>query len=477
MENEKNLSAVESSYKNDPITKIEKRRKDKSDIATVDKVLDKRTIEVLNKLIKREKLFDLSGSVSTGKEANIYTAKCSNTLISKFIKNTGTTENESIIPVVLKIYKTSTMMFKDRTRYIIDEKRFKNFCTSNSRKLIKVWSEKEVRNLKRMIKGGIPCPEPLYLKKSILIMTMIGDLSPAPKLKDVILIPSEWERVYNECIGLIKDLYQKAKLIHADFSEYNLVYHKNKVFVIDVSQSMDIYQENSNSFLMMDIFNCNEFFQKKGICIKSEIEIFEGVTNLKIPEYLKVDGKLNKECFIPTRIMEVANKEDLGLFIDDSIIKNLEGLHINNDKDQDDSEELDIDDNDNEDSNEDISEYSNESDNEDIDQDISECSNECISDCSDDVSNDIFNIEDEPETRVIDNKDNIAHFYDFSNINLYVRRLRLKNPEISKEQEKEINKIRKSIIKSMNKERRIKRVERKEEYKTKKAKKRNIKQN
>ncbi|ELA41341.1 uncharacterized protein VICG_01581 [Vittaforma corneae ATCC 50505] len=55
-------------------------------------------------------------------------------------------------------------------------------------------------------------------------------------------------------------------------------------------------------------------------------------------------------------------------------------------------------------------------------------------------------------------------------IDLYVRRLRLKNPKMSKEEEKAINKIRKDAIKTMNRERRVRRVERKEEYKAKNAK-------
>ena len=318
------------------ISKVEKRRKDKSQIATTDKVLDPKAMEILKNLQERGKLTDLSGAFSSGKEANVYTAKCSNTMISKFIQQ-DSSQIDSIVPVVLKIYKTSTMMFKDRTRYIIDEQRFKNFCTSNSRKLIKLWSEKEVRNLKRLNKNGIPSPIPLYLKKSILVMSMIGDKTPAPKLKDLVLSSEKWEELYVKCIKLIKDMYQKAHLIHADFSEYNLIFHNDEVYVIDVSQSMDINQENSNSFLVMDLCNCNEFFMKKVSRIRSEVELFEEITGLKIPKYLKIDGKLNKECFIPSRIIDIANKEDLSLFIDnhkstglsDNFLANLGKLTFN----------------------------------------------------------------------------------------------------------------------------------------------------
>lgn len=483
------------------ISKIEKRRKDKSQIATTDKVLDRKTTEILKSLQERGKLTDLSGAFSSGKEANVYTAKCSNSLISKFIQQ-DTSHIDKIVPVVLKIYKTSTMMFKDRTRYIIDEQRFKNFCTSNSRKLIKLWSEKEVRNLKRLGKHGIPCPTPLYLKRSILIMSMIGDKSPAPKLKDLVLSSEKWLEVYNKCIKLIKDMYQKAHLIHADFSEYNLIYHNDEVYVIDVSQSMDINQENSNSFLVMDLCNCNEFFSKKIPQVKSEVELFEEITGLKIPKYLKVDGKLNKECFIPSRIIDVANKEDVSLFIDnykdtglsESFLANLGKLTFKTDENEgecsedeeeylSENEELD----EQEYSEEQIEELDEEDysyENEDliIDENSSDLNSEDsldsiidieVNEISEIVEEDVEYFETEDKGQVADFKlKSYSDLTDFK-IDIYVRRLRLKYPDMTKEQEKEINKQRKAIVKQMNRERRIRRVQRKEDYKTKKMKKKN----
>lgn len=400
MEEADTVELLEIIHTNDKLQKIEKRRKDKSDTATVDKVLDPKTVKILENLVKRKKLAELSGAVSSGKEANVYTAKCSGSLISKFIQPEETVPSgltdEPMHPVVLKIYKTSTMLFKDRTRYIVDEKRFKNFCTSNHRKMIKLWSEKEVRNLKRLAKNGIPCPKPLYLKGSVLIMTMIGDTKPGSRLKDVVLTDIEWEGVYKECILLLTGMYQKAKLVHADFSEYNLIYHSGRVHVIDVGQSMDVYQENSTTFLMMDLINCNGFFSKKGVQTRDETDLFEEITGLKIPEYLKIDGKLSKDSFIPTRVTDVVNEEDFSLFT--------EGL----------SERT--------------------------------------------VVKKRMGVAEEKKTEEKDT----------SGIELYVRRLCLKNPDISKEEEKSINKERKSIIKEMNRERRMKRAERKKEYKVKK---------
>ena len=41
--------------------------------------------------------------------------------------------------------------------------------------MVKVWAEKEMRNLKRLWNAGIPCPEPLMLRMHVLLMSFIGD--------------------------------------------------------------------------------------------------------------------------------------------------------------------------------------------------------------------------------------------------------------------------------------------------------------
>lgn len=50
--------------------------------------------------------------------------------------------------------------------------------------MVKLWAEKELRNLTRMHNAGLPVPEPKLLKSHVLLMDFIGkDGWPAPKLK------------------------------------------------------------------------------------------------------------------------------------------------------------------------------------------------------------------------------------------------------------------------------------------------------
>jgi RIO kinase 1 len=40
--------------------------------------------------------------------------------------------------------------------------------------MVRLWAEKEMRNLKRLLVAGIPCPEPLEVKENILVMSFLG---------------------------------------------------------------------------------------------------------------------------------------------------------------------------------------------------------------------------------------------------------------------------------------------------------------
>lgn len=76
----------------------------------------------------------------------------------------------------IKVYKTSVLTFKDRDRYVTGEYRFRHgYSKSNPRKMVKVWAEKEMRNLRRLQQAGIPSPQALVLRMHVLVMEFLGD--------------------------------------------------------------------------------------------------------------------------------------------------------------------------------------------------------------------------------------------------------------------------------------------------------------
>ncbi|EKD21167.1 uncharacterized protein L3040_000794 [Drepanopeziza brunnea f. sp. 'multigermtubi'] len=251
--------------------------KDKSDRATNEQVLDPRTRMILLQMINRGIVSEVNGCLSTGKEANVYGA------ISIPTSDGG--EEQPSIHRAIKVYKTSILVFKDRDRYVTGEHRFRSgYHKGNNRAMVKVWAEKEFRNLKRLYLAGIPCPEPVYLRLHVLVMGFLGDKKgwAAPRLRDAELqgedVDEQWRLLYIQMIGLMRRMYHTCKLVHADLSEYNVLYHQKKLFIIDVSQSVEHDHPRSLEFLRMDIKNVSDFFRRKSVEVLSEQAVFAFIT-------------------------------------------------------------------------------------------------------------------------------------------------------------------------------------------------------
>ena len=243
---------------------------DKSDRATNEQVLDPRTRMILLQMINRNIVSEVNGVISTGKEANVYHALSS-----------SLDEETPDVHRAVKVYKTSILVFKDREKYVAGEHRFRQgYNKSNNRAMVKVWAEKEMRNLKRIYASGIPCPEPVYLRLHVLAMSFIGDAkgTAAPRLKDVEFVDSDsaarWRKVYIEIVSYMKIMYQDCKLVHADLSEYNILYHKDKPWIIDVSRSVEHDHPRSLDFLRMDIKNVNDFFKRKDVNVLADRRLY-----------------------------------------------------------------------------------------------------------------------------------------------------------------------------------------------------------
>lgn len=304
-------SLIESSKKADG---ERMRTKDKHDRATVEQVMDPRTRMILFKLLNRGMIAEINGCISTGKEANVYHA-------------TSKTRQDFAI----KIYKTSILVFKDRDKYVTGEYRFRHgYCKSNPRKMVRTWAEKEMRNLVRMHGAKLNVPEPILLRGHVLVMSFIGTTGwPAPKLKDVEISSSKARGLYRDCVIMMWTLYTKCKLVHADLSEFNLLYHDGQIVVIDVSQSVEHDHPQALLFLRKDCTNISDFFRKKGVATMTVKELFDFITDPSITEenmeeYLdkvsdsisnrsyedmtaqeQIEEEVFKNAYIPKRLAEV----------------------------------------------------------------------------------------------------------------------------------------------------------------------------
>uniref|UniRef100_A0A8C5FJB1 Serine/threonine-protein kinase RIO3 n=1 Tax=Gadus morhua TaxID=8049 RepID=A0A8C5FJB1_GADMO len=243
---------------------------DKKEHSTAEQAVDPRTRLLMYKMVSAGTLERINGCISTGKESVVFHA------------NGGMLEEQPVPEeVVLKVFKTTLNEFKNRDRYIKDDYRFKDrFSKLNPRKIIRLWAEKEMHNLK----AGIPCPEVALLRKHILVLSFIGkDHVPAPKLKDTMLGAADMKTAYYQVLQMMQQLYQECNLVHADLSEYNMLWHQGQVWLIDVSQSVEPSHPHGLQFLFRDCTNVSTFFQKRGVAeAMSVYELFNCVTGLDL---------------------------------------------------------------------------------------------------------------------------------------------------------------------------------------------------
>lgn len=150
--------------------------------------------------------------------------------------------------------------------------------------MVRVWAEKEMRNLKRLVAAGIRCPEPLEVRENVLVMTFVGDAEgwASPRLKDASLPAEACAGLYVELLTVVRTMYQKCRLVHADLSEYNILFHEGHLWIIDVSQSVEHDHPHAFDFLRNDLKNVEDFFGRLGVGCLGLRRAFEFVTRERV---------------------------------------------------------------------------------------------------------------------------------------------------------------------------------------------------
>jgi len=212
--------------------------------ATVEEVFDQATRMIVFDLLNSGVIYEVNGVVSSGKESRVYWA----------------TDKEGK-DLAVKIYLTSSAEFKKgMLKYIEGDPRFKE-VKRDTRSLIAVWAQKEFRNLKEASEAKVRVPKPVVVKSNVLVMEFIGKEGvSAPSLKEN--PPANPERVYRLLVTYLKRLRQKAKLVHGDLSEYNIMMWKGRPVIFDMSQSVSIEHPMADFMLMRDLANLNRFFSR-----------------------------------------------------------------------------------------------------------------------------------------------------------------------------------------------------------------------
>lgn len=231
------------------------RKKDSSWRKSYDEVFDRQNLMIIYKLLS-DGVFDrLDFPISTGKEGNVFRAS---------------TKDGKLVAV--KIYRTATSTFRDMAKYVQGDPRFKGLA-SRKRKLIYAWANKEYLNLVAMSKAGVRVPMPITQRQNVIVMEYIGDeTEPARELRNVHL--EDPERVARRILKYIGLAYRKARLVHSDISEFNILMFDHEPVIIDVGQAVLLDHPNAQEWLERDVNNMARYFRKYDlkIDVKKELE-------------------------------------------------------------------------------------------------------------------------------------------------------------------------------------------------------------
>lgn len=228
------------------------------DYDVFDNVFDMPTLMTINELRRDGIIQYIETSLAAGKESKVYLAVAPDSSLR-----------------IVKIYLIVSAEFKKRMQYIAGDPRFSDI-KRGSRSLIMTWARKEFKNMHTAHAAGVRVPLPIAVKKNVLVMEFVADSegNPMPALINTEEITLN---DYQQVIEQMTMLYQKAKLVHADLSEYNIFKTDLGIMLFDFGSAIDIQQPNSKQFLFRDVSNINRFFEKRGIEVLPTAQVIEKI--------------------------------------------------------------------------------------------------------------------------------------------------------------------------------------------------------
>ena len=185
--------------------------------------------------------------LATGKEADVYVG-----LWKK-------------VPLALKVYRLHRTPNRKKTAigYSVDR--------------MGLIAANEFTILEKAYRAGVPVPTPARRVDNMFTMRFLGEEAGARRLKDLDL--DDPEEKANQVLGIVAKLLD-AFIVHGDLSEYNLLQYRDRVFVIDFPQAVDLSSRTNRQrrfaeakpLLRRDLENVAHYFSRYDIEIDAPAE-------------------------------------------------------------------------------------------------------------------------------------------------------------------------------------------------------------
>ncbi|MBU0660651.1 hypothetical protein KKG22_00560 [Patescibacteria group bacterium] len=208
-------------------------------------------IEEVNRLNHK---IEMVSNVKSGKEATVYKVLLDDK------------------PVAMKVYKKpEERSFKNTGQYLMGKyykKPSERKAVAKGNKFAKKlkyqnWVRREYFMLEKLYELGAKIPKPILHIEDVIFMEFLGNQDfVAPRLCDVSLAKNEAENAYKKVLDTMI-VFWNFGIVHADLSEYNILWWNNEPYIIDFPQAIDKRTNpNADEILDRDLRNITNFFGK-----------------------------------------------------------------------------------------------------------------------------------------------------------------------------------------------------------------------
>lgn len=200
--------------------------------------------------------------LTSGKEATVYCCRAHRSTNRKFLAAKVYREHAA------SAYRRNNTYFEGRERAM----KARTFRAINQgtefghHAMAGAWIQAEHDALRRLSAVRASVPRPFAISDSAILMEYIGNGErPAPRLSGMQLDPEQAEALFEQLTDDIRRLLQ-VHLVHGDLSPYNILVWKERAWIIDLPQAVDVrFNRNAYSLLRRDIENVGSFFASCGV--------------------------------------------------------------------------------------------------------------------------------------------------------------------------------------------------------------------
>ena len=201
----------------------------------------------LHSLVEMNVISQLGPLIGKGKESDVYSCM---------------DDDENIH--ALKIYRMGRTSFKNikNLRDLIGNRGHISWLYVN-----RLAAKKEFEALEKIYKLKLDTPRPIAYNRHMIVMNYLRG-------KELVYFKEiqKPKKIFKKILKQIKKIFQKAKLVHGDLGEFNIVLdEKGNILIIDWMQSIPSDHPNAKSILERDITNICNYFEKK-FNINSNVE-------------------------------------------------------------------------------------------------------------------------------------------------------------------------------------------------------------